>query len=56
MEADDFGIDLRQSLFRTRRGRLYRLLFVIRGDVVHLAAVRGPGQEMVSADDLELSE
>ena len=56
IEADDFGIDLRQSLFRTRRGKSYRLLFVIRGDVVYLAAVRGPGQEVVAAGDLELPE
>jgi plasmid stabilization system protein ParE len=56
MEADDLGIDLRQSMFRTRRGRIYRLLFVIRDDQVYLAAIRGPGQEVVSLEDLDLPE
>jgi plasmid stabilization system protein ParE len=56
MEADDCGIDLRQSLFQTRRGRIYRLLFVIRDDQVHLVSVRGPGQDVVSFDDVNLPE
>jgi len=55
-EADEIGIDLRQLIFRTRRGRPYRLLFVIRDDVVHLTAIRGAGQENVSIDDIELPE
>jgi plasmid stabilization system protein ParE len=55
-EADEIGIDLRQMMFRTRRGRPYRLLFVIRDDVVSLAAVRGAGQDDVLMNDIELPE
>ncbi len=43
-EADAFGEPLRQSLFKTRRGKTYRILFVIRGRVVHVVSVRGAGQ------------
>lgn len=35
-EADHFDESLRQVLFKTRRGRAYRALFVIRGRVVHV--------------------
>lgn len=55
-EADELGIDLRQLIFRTRRGRLYRLLFVIRDHIVHLTAIRGAGQDSVSMEDIELPE
>ena len=53
-EADKLGIDLRQVLFHTRKGRTYRSLFVIRDDVIHVVSVRGPGQDFVTDDDVEL--
>ena len=37
-EAEILGIDLRQKLFRTRRGRMYRLLFVIQDQTAHIVA------------------
>lgn len=46
--------EIRQLLFRTKRGRTYRALFTIRGDEVFLLHVRGPGQDVLSPEDLEL--
>ena len=43
-------------MFRTHRGRIYRLLFVIRDNQVYLAGVRGPGQDVVSLEDVHLPE
>jgi len=55
-EADDLGLDLRQRLFKTRRGHVYRLVFLIRDQSVDVLAVRGAGQDFLSADELELPE
>jgi plasmid stabilization system protein ParE len=51
-EANDLGMDLRQKLFQTRRGHVYRLLFQIREDTVDVLAVRGTGQDFLSPDEL----
>lgn len=52
-EADDFPEEVRQVLFRTRQGRTYRALFVIRGDVVQILRVRGPGERPLKQEDIE---
>ena len=51
-ESDDCELDVRQALFKTRRGRVYRALFVIEGQEVYLLRVRGPGQAPVQPDEL----
>ena len=53
-EADLLDRDIRQPLFKTRRGQFYRALFIIRDDAVHVVAVRGYGQNLATPDDLEL--
>ncbi len=52
LEAEELGIDLRERLFKTRRGQTYRILYLIKGDVIHVLAVRGAGQNDVTASDL----
>lgn len=55
-EAPENGVldrDVRQALFRTRRGRTYRVLFFVDGRTATLLRVRAPGQRPVSADDIE---
>jgi plasmid stabilization system protein ParE len=52
-ESRDFPEEVRQMLFKTRRGRTYRALFVIRGDLVHILCVRGPGERPVKPEDIE---
>lgn len=51
-ENDDCEFDIRQILFKTRRGRIYRALFLIEGDEVFILRIRGPGQAPVQTDDL----
>jgi plasmid stabilization system protein ParE len=55
-EATEFDMELRQAFFKTRRGRTYRLLFVIAGDDLRVLRVRGPGQHPVSRRDLPAEE
>ena len=55
-EADLLHLDLRQILFQTRKGRVYRSLFVIRNDAIHVVCVRGAGQDLATSDDLDLPE
>jgi plasmid stabilization system protein ParE len=52
-ENDRFDEELRHMLFGTKRGRTYRALFVIRGDIVRILCVRGPGERPVKPKDIE---
>jgi plasmid stabilization system protein ParE len=51
-ESIHYDDAIREALFRTRRGRIYRALFVAVHDVVHIIHVRGPGQDLVPPDEL----
>ena len=51
-ENEYFDIDVKHALFKTRRGRLYRLLFTIVDDEVRILRVRGSGQAPVGPEDL----
>lgn len=51
-ENDDHAETIRQIIFKTRRGRRYRALFVIRGETVFVTNLRGPGQDFVPAHEL----
>jgi plasmid stabilization system protein ParE len=53
-EAEKLSIELRQILFKTRSGRIYRSLFVIVGNTIHVVGVRGSGQDLAGSGDLEL--
>lgn len=44
--------DIRQVLFKTRRGKYYRALFVVVDDEVRILRVRGPGQPDLLSDEL----
>jgi len=46
------GEELRHLLFGIRKGRSYRALFVVRGEVVTILRIRGPGQPTVTLEDL----
>ena len=46
-ECVDF--EVRETLFKTRRGSIYRILFTIREDPVFVLHLRGPGQDLVAA-------
>lgn len=51
-ESEDLGIDLRETLFKTPKGRRYRVLFQIKESTVYILAVRGPRQTLVDRNDL----
>lgn len=53
LESDHFEVDLRQLLFKTRRGLVYRLIYTIAGDEVRILRVRGPGQAPVDPEDAD---
>ena len=53
-ESSQYEEEIRQALFKTRRGRTYRALFVIVFDTVHVIHVRGPGQNLMPPDELRL--
>ena len=51
-ESERHGGNIRQVMFRTRYGRVYRALFVIEDDTVHVLHVRGPGQDLLPPDGI----
>jgi plasmid stabilization system protein ParE len=52
-EASMVTEPVRQTFFKTKSGRLYRLVFLIVDQQVRILRVRGPGQELLQADELE---
>lgn len=55
-EDVDHAETIRQIIFNTRRGLPYRALFVVRDRDVFVLHVRGPGQDLLSADDVEFPD
>ena len=51
-ENADLPMEVKQALFKTRRGRVYRIVFLIEEDSVYILRVRGPGQAPLSADEV----
>jgi plasmid stabilization system protein ParE len=47
-EAQNFGEPLLQSIFHTRQGHRYRLIFRLMGEEIHVLYVRGFGQDIVA--------
>lgn len=52
MEARDCDVSIRQALFKTRRGRVYRIIYFIERSDVFVLRIRGPGQAPVLSLDL----
>jgi plasmid stabilization system protein ParE len=44
--------DVRQQLFKTRKGGKYRILFTVVGNEVRVLRVRGPGQPPLKLDEI----
>jgi plasmid stabilization system protein ParE len=51
-ENKDCDFHVQQALFKTRRGRVYRVLFFIQGEEVYILRVRGPGQAPVNPEEM----
>lgn len=54
IERPRLKLEVRQVLFKTKRGRIYRAVFHIDGEAVFILRVRGPGQRPMRSDDLEI--
>ncbi len=51
-ESKHLRREVRQAFLRTRRGRMYRILFIVAEDAVRVLRIRGPGQPPITARDL----
>jgi plasmid stabilization system protein ParE len=60
-DAESFGdapespianLRIQQVLFKTRRGRVYRVLYYVEQDTVYILRVRGPGQAPVNPEEM----
>jgi plasmid stabilization system protein ParE len=51
-EDEHHDEDIHNRTFKTRSGRKYRVIFVIRDDVVFVTHVRGAGQGMIPPEEL----
>ena len=52
-ENEDHEEAIRHLVFKTRRGKKYRVLFIIRDAQVFVLHIRGPGQDIMSPDDMQ---
>ncbi|MEJ7592274.1 MAG: hypothetical protein WKF77_12050 [Planctomycetaceae bacterium] len=55
-ESHQFSEPLYQILFKTRRGFIYRGLFIVRDQTVFVVSVRGYGEDLVSPSDVVLPD
>lgn len=51
-ESQELQREVRHRFFKTRRGRLYRLLFTVGENEIRILRVRGPGQPPVGFHDV----
>jgi plasmid stabilization system protein ParE len=55
-ESEDHDEIIHQKFFKTPHGRTYRILYVIRDDVIYLIHLRGAGQDVMTPDEVELPD
>ncbi len=51
-ESRKLDLDVRQILFKTKRGRIYRAVIHLAGVDVYILRIRGPGQAPIGPDEL----
>lgn len=52
-ENDRHEEEIRNAIFKTRKGLPYRALFLLRENQVYIVHVRGPGQNELDADEIQ---
>jgi plasmid stabilization system protein ParE len=55
-ESQDHSREIRQVLFKTRRGRFYRFLYTVVDATVYVLHVRGPNQRPLQEGELGTTE
>ena len=48
--------ELRQILFKTRKGRVYRAVYFVDGDTVKITHVRGPRQRLIPPEEFDFEK
>jgi len=48
-----FSEEVRHLLFEVWKGRTYRALFIVQGDLVKILCIRAPGEKPVKPEDIE---
>lgn len=56
VENDHVDFEVREILFKTRRGLVYRAIYAIRESEVFVLHVRGPGQDFLTAEQLTIPD
>jgi plasmid stabilization system protein ParE len=51
-----FPEHIQQKLFRTHRGRRYRIVFTVSGDAILVLRIRGPGQPPLASDEINAGD
>jgi plasmid stabilization system protein ParE len=51
-EGEPIERSIRHRFFKTRRGRIYRILYLVEHDEVIVLRIRGPGQPPLTPDEL----
>lgn len=54
-ESQNCSIEVRQFIYRTKSRRANRALYTIRGSTVVILAIRRPGQDLLTDDELRQS-
>jgi plasmid stabilization system protein ParE len=52
-ESEDWPEEIRQLVFKTRRGNRYRALLVVRQSRVYVLHLRASGQDVMTADQIQ---
>jgi len=52
-ENDLFPEYIQQKIFRTNRGRRYRIVFYVSGNDILVLRIRGPGQPPLASDEID---
>jgi plasmid stabilization system protein ParE len=53
-ENADHDEEIRQAVFKTRKGLPYRAIFIVRDESIYVVHVRGSGQDQLDADELQV--
>lgn len=53
-ESEHHKEEIRQRIFKTKQGLPYRLLFIVRDETIYIIHVRGPGQDLMRAGEIDL--
>ena len=51
-ESEMCSVEIRQMIYRTRNRRANRALYTIRESAVYILAIRRPGQDLLTADEV----